>query len=57
MLAMLREKKPEPTPIADTLRDAARLLDLQITEENGLLAQAQIIRELARRVVELEDRE
>jgi hypothetical protein len=55
------KKTPEPVslPITETLRDAARYLGMrqgrgELPFGEGLLFQAQIIRELANRIKELE---
>ena len=58
MLKLLRkDSTPEPTPGTYTLNSAAAILGLDTVPNGvnaGFLAQAKIIEELARRIVELE---
>jgi hypothetical protein len=54
MLRLLRkDAAPKPTPIADELDAAAKLLGIE-GNANDFLGQAELIHELARRVVALE---
>ena len=60
MLKLLRtSRQPATTPITDTLQEAAAILGIDAdtkTATGGFLSQAIIIREIAKRIVELEAR-
>jgi hypothetical protein len=53
--ALRKELVLEPTPITDTLNESAKMLGIG-ADGGTLLGQAEIIRELTRRLVELEKR-
>lgn len=50
--------KSKATPITDTLRETARMLGMRAanSDECGFLEQVLIMKEIARRIVELEQR-